>query len=407
MAIRSFKPFEHAIKKIWQRYCKSKGTGLELKLVPMELESLYEEVIERKGLKKGVWDIALLNTDWIAEAYSSQAVADLSSFIEEHSPDTYPDGWPESLLRMQKFGDHIAGLPFHDGPECLIYRKDLFERSVEREKFREKTGKELKPPETWEDFVEIAQFFQRPDDNLYGSVWAAYPDGHNTVFDFCLQLWTRGGTLTGGNDEIVLNTSAAREGLAFYRDILQNGKVVHPDCGKFDSVASGMAFLRGEAAMMINWFGFASLCEVHDESKTKGKVNIVSIPRGIKGEKVSLNVYWLYAVGSGSAYQKVAYDFIRYAINKSNDKLLTMEGGIGCRISTWRDPEVNKKVPYYHRLEKLHRNARTLPRRADWAKIADIIDQLVLKTINTDTAIPEILTNAQESIDNLSANPQS
>ena len=30
----------------------------------------------------------------------------------------------------------------------------------------------------------------------YGTVFAAFPDGHNTLYDFALQLWSRGGELT-------------------------------------------------------------------------------------------------------------------------------------------------------------------------------------------------------------------
>ena len=35
---------------------------------------------------------------------------------------------------------------------------------------------------------------------------------------------------------------------------------------------TGIAFSQGEAAMMINWFGFAAMCEVDENSKVKGKI---------------------------------------------------------------------------------------------------------------------------------------
>ncbi|MCW9705291.1 extracellular solute-binding protein [Aliifodinibius sp. 1BSP15-2V2] len=407
MAVRIFEPFEVAIAEMWEQFCHHRGTDFELDIVPLELEDLHREAVAQEGLKNGSWDLALINTDWIAELYAKEAAKNLKPYIDRNPPIEFPDGWSESLLKMQQFGDDIIGLPFHDGPECLIYRTDLFEDPDEQQKFKEEYRKELKPPETWEDFVDIAHFFHRPEDNLYGSVWAAYPDGHNTVFDFALQVWTRGGELTNANGEVVLNTSAAVEGMEFYRKLLQDRQAVHPQCADFDSVKAGMAFARGEVAMMVNWFGFASLCEFHEESKTKGNVNITSIPRSSGGTKVSLNVYWLYVLGKGSQHKKIGYEFLRYAVTRGNDKLLTMKGGIGCRLSTWHDPEVNQEVPYYHRLEALHQNAKTLPRKTNWSAMAGVIDEAVLQTMNTSRPVRGILEEAQESISKISATQRS
>ena len=52
---------------------------------------------------------------------------------------------------------------------------------------------------------------------MYGTVFAAFPDGHNTVYDFCLQLWSRGGDLTDANSAITLDTPQAAAALDFYR----------------------------------------------------------------------------------------------------------------------------------------------------------------------------------------------
>ena len=401
VAVRAFEPFERALEKIWASYCEETHCDLQLEIVPMELGPLHNEILDKNGLKKGDWDIAHINTDWIAEAWRSDAVENLQPYLQKNPPEDYPKGWSVSLLNMQKIDDAVVGLPFHDGPECLMYRKDLFENSDEQEKYRKEFDKELKPPRTWQDFMDIAHFFHRPESNLFGAVFAAYPDGHNTVFDFCLQLWTRGGELTDGNDTIVIDTPAAKEGLKFYRAMLRDDSAVHPGCADFDSVKAGLAFARGEVAMMVNWFGFASLCEVHEQSKTKGKVDITTIPHAPAGRDVSLNVYWLYAIGSGSLHKQTAYDFIKYAVNPQNDKLLTLEGGIGCRLSTWSDPEVNRIIPYYHRLEELHEKARELPCRSDWDKITKVIDQVVLDVANTNLPINEILKTGQQKINQL------
>jgi multiple sugar transport system substrate-binding protein len=373
-----------------------------LEAVPFDLHPLYDSLFVKRGLANGDWDVAFLNTDWLAEAGESGALLDLSTFIEASAPEDYPGAWTESLLRLQKFGDRILGLPYHDGPECLLYRKDLFESPEEQARFASKVGGPLAIPQTWEEFYRIAQFFTRPEQGLYGTAFAAFPDGHNTVYDFCLQLWTRNGELFDNDGRMLLDTLAARESLEFYRQILRDATALHPASRTFDSVKAGLAFAAGEIAMMVNWFGFASMSETIAESKVKGCVGVASIPTG-SGPRVSLNVYWILGIATGSPHRDVAWKFLRHCAGPEMDKLMTLEGAIGCRKSTWSDAQVNAAIPFYHVLETLHEGARELPRLRHWAKLAEIIDRMVLDVIGTEESIAGITSKAQARADELSA----
>jgi len=398
IAVRKFGPFENAMQKFWDQFCSISGCTMKLEMSIMDLHDLYNTTLAQNGLKNGDFDIAHINTDWIYEGYVNQSFELLNPYINKNKPADFPNGWSRSLLGLQRFGWEIVGLPFHDGPECFIYRKDLFENPAERLNYEKRYGQQLEIPKTWEDFWQIARFFNRPDQNFYGCIFAGYPDGHNTVFDFCLQLWTRGGSLTDKSEQININTAEAEEALNFYRAIVKDSNAVHPKSVELDSVGAGKAFANGEAAMMINWFGFAAMCEVDAQSKVKGTVGVDLLPAKTGKESASLNVYWLYTVGAGSKNKQLAYDFLRFALAPEQDKALTLEGGIGCRISTWNDAEINEKIPYYHKLEALHQVANMLPQHKNWAAIAKIIDKMVLKAI--DSAIPSatLLEQAQSEI---------
>ena len=398
IAIREFGPFESAVEKMWEAFERQAHCGLQPELVPLDLPSLHQALFESGGLKNGDWDVAQINTDWLAECHATRAIADLKPRLAERPPADFPADWTPSLLRLQDFGDAVVGLPFHDGPEVLIVRRDLFDDTAEQRAFRERYGRELKIPETWDEFLDVARFFNRPERNLYGTAFAAFPDGHNTIYDFALQTWTHGGELADGAGQVTVNSPAACEGLELYRSVLNDESVVHPRCREFDSVKSGLAFAAGEIALMVNWFGFAAMCEVIPESRVRGKVDIAPIPHAIGASAASLNCYWLYAVAAGSPHPNTAYEFIRFAVSPENDRLLTLEGGIGCRKSTWRDAEVNRAVPYYRRLEELHGDARTLPRKANWAELAEVIDHAVIEAINSDRPVSAILSAAQDEI---------
>jgi multiple sugar transport system substrate-binding protein len=401
VAIRKFDPFASAIQKQWASFCEAFGVNLTLEAIELDLHLLYETLFENNGLKNGEWDVGFVNSDWFAEAHQRDALLDLASHIETEPPEDYPGGWTDSLLRLQTFAPRVMGLAFHDGPQCLICRKDLFDDPGEQSAYQQQFGKPLAVPETWDDFAQIARFFTRPGQNLYGTVFAAYPDGHNTVYDFCIQLWTRGGKLFDTSDHMTLDTPQAIDALSFYRGLLNDPTAIHPNARDFDSVKSGLAFANGEIAMMTNWFGFAAMSESISDSKVTGKISVSDIPHAPDCSSASLNVYWILAIGSGSPHSDIAYAFLRHCASADQDKLLTLEGGIGCRMSTWTDTEVNTAIPFYHMLEPLHKNALELPRLTHWAQLAEIIDQLVLNTINTHRPIAELLQEAQRAVDAL------
>jgi len=401
IAFRTFEPFEAAIQREWAEFSEESGCRLQLEAVAMDHQPLYEALFEEKGLKRGDWDVAFINTDWVAEAHRAKALLDLAPLIAKDPPEDYPDGWTPSLLRLQQVGKAVLGLPYHDGPECLIYRRDMLEDPMLREVYFANYGYPLAVPETWNEFVRVAEFLNRTEQKLYGTVFAAYPDGHNTVYDVCLQLWTRGGELFDRQGKMQLSTPKMIEALEFYRAMLGNKVAVHPECRKFDSVKTGEAFARGEVVMMINWFGFAAICETSEDSKVKGKVAVAPIPHGPDGAAASLNVYWMLSVAAGSPHKKTAYRFVRRCMGRAADRQRTLEGVIGCRKSTWTDEQVNEAIPFYRKMEALHEHARELPPVANWVDLAAVIDRMVLETINTDRPIASIVCEAQQEADKL------
>lgn len=390
VAVRAFAPFEEAIRQQWECFAEISGVSLTLEAIPLELHDLFQSLVTDDGLRNGQWDIAFLSSDWFAEIHARRAVIDLAPFLESSPPDDYPEGWPSSLIMQQQFDGFTLGLPYHDGPECLIYRADLFGDPDEQAGYLRQTGMTLAPPRTWDEFTQAAEFFHRPEIGLYGTTFAGFPDGHNTVFDFCLQLWSRGGELFDQFGRIELVSDEAVAALQYYRSILSNAQAVHPRSTQFDSVAAGKAIADGEVAMAINWFGFAAVAAAHPSSTVRGKIDIAPIPT-TAGEGLSLNSYWVLAIAAGSPHVSVGYEFMRFCASPNMDLLLTEIGGIGCRRSTWADPNLNAAIPFYHRLEPLHAVARTLPRRPDWSRIAGVIDAIVLDTAGTDEPVRLIL----------------
>lgn len=394
VAIRRFGPFETAIQQQWADFQLHTGCPLRLEYESLDLNPLVETLFTQDGLKDGTWDIAFVVTDWLADAVASGSLRDLApAMIADPVPD-YPEGWVPALTGMQQFGDAVYGLPYHDGPECLIYRTDLFANPVEQAAFAERFGYPLAVPRTWGQFEDVARFFTRPDDGLFGTVFAAFPDGHNSVYDFCLQLWSRGGELHDANGHPTLATPEAAAALDFYRRIVNDRALTPPGQEEIDSVRSGELFASGAVAMMVNWFGFAAVCE-QPGCPVKGKTGVTTLPSAAGVPPASLIVYWLLAVAAGSPHPDVAYAFARHCCTPAMDKLTTLAGGIGCRLSTWSDPEVNDLIPFYAELARLHEATRTLPRSRALPELSHIIDEAVQTAIASNEPSEAILKAAQ------------
>src|SRR3546814_13952114 len=87
-------------------------------------------------------------------------------------------------------------------------------------------------------------------------------------------------------------------------------KAMAPGARDLDSVKSGLLFAEGKVALMANWFGFAAYADTSPESCVKGLVDVAPLPAGPGGRSVSLNVFWVLTIGSGSPRKQLAWDFL-------------------------------------------------------------------------------------------------
>ena len=396
IALRNYADFENALDEE-ARLFEALHPGIHVELVSTSIRELHQTAIKEGGLRDGHFDLALLVTDWLAEGMDAGALEDLHAWQKRVPIPAWPDGWARSLVQPLLFGGKLSSLPWHDGPECLVYRSDLFDDAARRGAFLAQFGRELAPPVTWQEFEETARFFTDPGAHLYGTVFAAFPDGHNTLYDFALQLWSRGGELLDGQGRPQLTTPQAIEALDFYRRVVRDSALCHPRSRELDSTQSGDLFLAGEVAMMANWFGFAARAS-RAGSPLAGKAAIAPIPTG-GGPSVSLSVFWALAMGSGSRNKELAWTFLRFIATPENDLRMTRHGTVGVRLSTWRDPELQARIPVYQEIEAISLGARQLPTGPQMAAFASIVDAVMTRALGTNDATLAILEAAQSAID--------
>jgi multiple sugar transport system substrate-binding protein len=181
-------------------------------------------------------------------ARSSYLKADIFPASSLSQYGEYPDG----------SGD-FYGLPVNQDAYGLTYRKDLFESLDEQSAFKAKYGWDLRVPETYQEARDVAEFFTRPEQGLYG--WGQM-GGRD--YDFATTasnsyLWSFGGELYNPETMEVLgylNSPASIAGVQAYVDMFAFGPPGSKNWG-YDQVNA--SFQQGQLAMAMDWFYFNGL----------------------------------------------------------------------------------------------------------------------------------------------------
>jgi len=382
---------------------RASDPSFAMEMRALDVGPLYQEMVERRGCLTGEHDLFLTVTDWLPALIRDGMIAPLDQFLTESPPQDWPGGWPDSLLHLQRdSADRVYGLPYHDGPEVLLYRADLFEDAGERDRFQRQHHRDLAPPRTWSEFLEVARFFHRPADDFYGCIVAAAPDGHNDVYDFFIHLWSRGGQFLDARHRPTFGDGTGEQALRFLQRLTRDDQLTQPEPWRYDSVAAGTAFAAGQAAMMWNWVGFQAVADLPD-SPTVGLTRATMLPAGDgpAGTAVSLIVYWVLTIPTGSPRPDAAWRFMRHVASPAMDKVTALAGGSAVRRSTWDDPKIRARFGGYAVMEEAHRRARTLPAIPEYPALNDVIDRMMAAVIVDARAPRPALTDAVAEVESI------
>jgi multiple sugar transport system substrate-binding protein len=248
----NLKPFE------WYAQTFKEKFDVELEVIGVPFGELYEkEKMELIG-QTGAYDIMIVFPKFLAEFAANGWLYPLDEFIAKLDP-KMEDVTPGYRDFYCKYGGKVYALPYDGDILNLYYRKDLLENEEEKANFKAKYGYDLKVPETWDEFLNVAEFFTRKKgEKLAGQVLerAFYGTAYYGQKDQIFAWWGNIFSSLGG---VYFNEETMEPGINSEAGVkaLEIMKTMHQYCPP-DVLAYGYeelkdVFLQGDCFMVVQW----------------------------------------------------------------------------------------------------------------------------------------------------------
>ncbi len=273
-----------------------KLTGATVKLITAPFGDLYTKTIQNFVTGGNAYDIILGASSWLGDY--NPYVVDLSSYIQK---DKSLD-WSDIIYQAngQWAGKQLA-MPLDGDNQLSYYRRDIIENKSLSKAFQKQFGKPLAPPQTWDDFMNIARFFGDGKHGIYGVV-EAYRHGGQAFWYYmsnCVAYCTMPGQKGGlffdpSNLKPLVNDAGHVKGMQNYAEAVKYGP---KGMINFDSNEVRQRFAHGEAVLGIDWDDTPIIGELQPDSKVRGKIGSQLLPGSYK--------VWNYKTGKWVTMSKL------------------------------------------------------------------------------------------------------
>jgi multiple sugar transport system substrate-binding protein len=322
--------------------------GWSINPIQIPFENLHERLMTAFIGKVGAYDLFYLDYPWTGEFYGGGYARELTPYLQDPNvvdPNfDLSDIVPNLMKALGTYKGKTYGIPFDGAAMFEFYRTDLFNDETEKKNFESKYGHELKPPETWDEFNQVAEFFTRPP-NLYGTCLFLKQDP-NLECMFLNRLATMG-SVTGYLDDQMKPTLNTNEALEALNLVIKQMKYCPPDVLSYSWGEVITAISGGIIATAEDFMNPFPMFNDPSASKIAGNVGSYPIPRGQNGQYHNCMGGTALAISADSKNPLAAFKLMQVLKNKENDKWGLENAIPGTRTSTYADPELLQTYGYF------------------------------------------------------------
>jgi multiple sugar transport system substrate-binding protein len=366
-------------------------TGNEVTLVELPYAGLFNRLSSELAAGDVSFDLAALDAIWLPTFAATVEPLD-ELFTDEVKADLF-----DALVAESQIEGHHVGMPIWTNSEIVFYRTDLFENADEMSAFEAEYGYPLAAPTDWQQFQDIATFFTRPDDDLFGTdvkgavetEWLAH----------VLQAGSPGVVL---DDEgaIIVDNEEHLAALTFYADLNNVAGVAPPGAPQTDWAAAQNLFNQGATAMTRFWAH--AFPQIPEDAPVYGQVAAAPMIGGAAGV-AGIPGPWYLSVPSSGGNVDAAKEFVQFAYDH-NDLSIETSLGLAARKSAF---EKYADQPGYEHfgplLETLSAPAtRARPATPSWQQIVDVVLVPTLqRAVESGADYAALLDSARQDIERI------
>ena len=277
-------------------------TGIEVEFI----EKKYGEVLDTIENSNGEIDVFSTDLVWTPELNACGLVEPLGGYLAADGAST--GDFQDNILREYCFyKGNLYAMPYSYTAQILLYRRDLFDSLKNKRQYYEIYKKELRVPQTWQEYNDVARFFTRAynpeSETRYGTTLGGN-EYNGAACELLPRIWGMAGGSTDG-DWLHPMSDRFREA---FKNYVECFKYAQPDALDCWWNEEEQLFASGDAAMMVVFSEHIASLWDRGKNKIAGKIGHSTIP----GE-YSLLGGWSMAIHSKSRHKQEAYEFVKWS----------------------------------------------------------------------------------------------
>ena len=322
---------------------------------------------------EGVYDLCMVDGSWMAEYTSKGILANLSQLGYNLDDDIIP---ATKTICYHKDSLYLA--PYYGNVTVLLYNKLMIKEA----------GYTPEEINSIEDILKICRF-QKKRHNL-GFMYRG-DTANNIVVDFLPILLSRGTYVVDKNNTPTINTPEFAEAIYMYKSLIKTGRAAKKD----DLIA---AIANKSAAIGIGWPGWYT-------PTRNSSMDYIALNGRYRDDRMAFNsnIYGIWTIGipQTSKNKQYAIELLKYLMDKEVQKSTVNYGGVPCRYSSLKDPEILNKFPQYEAVRKALEGGVYRPVMEKWSQFYTILGREMKLMLEDKKTVPQGLEDAQRDLEEM------
>jgi len=325
------------------------ATGAKINLITFPFAQVFEKL--RAGLSSGTFafDLFTFSAGWAGDIMGG-------GFVDEVPDDTkaliFNDDYYPIFKGYQNWAGKQYGIMYDGDAHQFYYRRDILEDGAGKYNgdFKAKFGYDIKPPDTWQEYLDVASFFNLPSG---GVDW----NGNGKSYGTCEPMARGGGCMYFLIDRGVSYSKVKGDPAVFFDPDTMKPRVNEPgwiqaitdmvkqvDTSPPGSTGNGFPetrpiFMSGQTVMNRDWGDTWTLVYDPKISQIKGKLGSrptpgvdkqvydrtkqawVDVPKGTRAPYLAFGG-WLLGVASTAKQKEAAWDLAAFMANPAMHAVL-------------------------------------------------------------------------------------